>query len=392
MNNVGRLQALFDSGTFLHPLSDLPNFVDLTRVLATNAGASSRAERSNGQRQIADAIGPADHYVFVLIDGMGVSAVERLPANSFIRSHMRLQLTTIFPSATTAALTSLSTGCWPADHGAPGWFTYMPDHELTAIPLQFVERVSGQPLDGLSAPDVFLRPAHMAAFTSESQSFFPSPIAESVFSAYSTGGTPKSGFDSLTNAVDLVSIRVRNARPTYTYAYYPALDRIGHFLGPNDPAYIAELTQIDEQLRRLAEALDGSARLVVSADHGCIPIADTDTLILRPGDELIDMLLALPSGEGRTTHYHVKAGLATEFRAQFERRLGDRYVLITREEACSLHLFGPNEPAAEARSRIGDFIAIGEGHAEILPEELGFMRGDHGGMTPDEMLIPLIVA
>ena len=44
--------------------------------------------------------------------------VERLAEDSFLRSHLVMELQAVFPSTTAAALTSLANGLWPSRHGA----------------------------------------------------------------------------------------------------------------------------------------------------------------------------------------------------------------------------------------------------------------------------------
>lgn len=394
MKDIDRLSEAFGSGDFVRPSTDEPNLVDLSRTLASLNGVAGRA-RTSGCDKIAAAIGEGEHYVFVLVDGLGMSAIELLPADSFLRSHLKLALVTIFPSATTAALTTVATGCWPGEHGVTGWFTYLPDHGLTILPLRFVERFSGIPLDPdeVSPDRVFTAPAQLRSFTSKVQSVVPQQQVGTVTTRHFTGGTPAIGYESLEQAVDAVIRRVHEARGrNYTYLYYPGVDSTGHALGPLDPAYHVEVARVDTQLRRLAGDLPVSARLVISADHGCIPINETNRERLTDEDGLLTTLLVLPTGEGRTTHHHLRPGREQDFLKAFRRRFGERFLLVSKQEAVALNLFGPGSLRAAAQARVGDYIALGLGYQEILPEGMPELRGDHGGLTVDEMMVPLVVA
>jgi len=132
-------------------------------------------------------------------------------------------------------------------------------------------------------------------------------------------------------------------------------------------------------------------RIVVSADHGQIDVADGDTCLLPDGDPMLDVLLAAPSGDPRVPLFHVRPGRRAEFEAMFHDRFGQRFALLTADEAASTQLLGP-AVSAGTRALLGDYAAI-PGTASVLrhrPETP--MRGYHGGMTPAECRIPLIVA
>ena len=79
--------------------------------------------------------------------------------------------------------------------------------------------------------------------------------------------------------------------------------------------------------------------------------------------------------------------------AAFRALVGDRGTVLTRAEAVSAGLFGPvrerNLP------RIGDLIVIGEAGFGIVDSERDTpaalsLLGHHGGVTPDELEIPLL--
>src|SRR5690349_21268890 len=103
------LQHAFDTGKLIRTDWKRPSLVDLVRALATLTGVPDIPQTTN-VRTIATAIAPADHLIFVLVDGMGLNLVQRLPENSLIRSHLKMDLISVFPSTTAAALTSIATG------------------------------------------------------------------------------------------------------------------------------------------------------------------------------------------------------------------------------------------------------------------------------------------
>ena len=63
----------------IRPDAGVPNTVDLSRALASICGTPG-VELSPSARTVADAIGPAEHVVFIMADGLGMNLIERLPA------------------------------------------------------------------------------------------------------------------------------------------------------------------------------------------------------------------------------------------------------------------------------------------------------------------------
>ena len=90
MSDIDRLLRWFEEGALVRPAADAPNSVDLSLALASLAGAPDVA-LTRGAAAIAKAIGPAEHYIFVLVDGLGMNLLESAP-ESFIGSHVAMEL------------------------------------------------------------------------------------------------------------------------------------------------------------------------------------------------------------------------------------------------------------------------------------------------------------
>ena len=145
MTGVDRLLAWFDDGTLIRPSADELNFVDLVVGLCRLAGAGGLGE-TPGSGELARRIGAADHYLLVLVDGMGADLVDAMPPDAFMRRHLAGRLRSVFPSTTATALTTLHTALWPADHGVGGWWTYLPARDLMCVTLPFRQRHTETPL------------------------------------------------------------------------------------------------------------------------------------------------------------------------------------------------------------------------------------------------------
>lgn len=392
--DVDRLLGWFADGSLVRPDAGEPGTVHLGRAIAALAGINA-LELAPPAGRIARAVGESDHYVFVLVDGLGLNLIDRLPDDGFFRRHVAMEMQAVFPSSTAPALTALATGRWPAEHAVTGWWTYLPNHGLTTTILPFIERFSGKSLTdlGISPASVFPAPSLFSRLHAAA-SWTPSPIADSVYSRYFTGGIPASGYTQLADACEEIARRIASSKAaTYTYFYVPHVDNTEHEHGPETPAALAVLEEVQRNVGQLAAVLAGRARIVVSADHGQIGVPESAQIPLAAGDSLLRRLQVPPTGDYRSLMFHARDGQALNFADEFRDRFGASWALLTADEANELRLLGPEPLADETSRRIGDFIALGPGSDAIryVPDDTP-MLGYHGGLRPEEMRIPLILA
>lgn len=399
MRRMGlHLEDSFADGTLVRPTHREAGIVHLIQAIAQLTGVSG-IEPSPPMNELLELIGRADHLVFVLLDGLGMSTVRRLPADSFIASHVRRELFATCPSTTSCALTTVATASFPNRHGVSGWFTYLPELLTTAIVLPFKERFTGQPLveRGIRPQDVLRLPPILPRMTHRALTVTPSNIANTTYNFFCRGGTAGVGYDTIPRAVDRIIEEVQGAKgPTYTHLYLPEIDTICHHLGVDHPGVVPRVMEIDREMCRLAEAIAGRATLVLSADHGLIDVPRDDQLFLFPGDPLLEMLMVPPTGDARMPVFHVYQQAKEEFAEQFIARFGDRMHLVSTDEAERMELFGAGAFAEHARPHFGDFIAFPYRaatlayHGSDKPVSNIFLAV-HAGLSPQEMWVPLCV-
>ena len=94
--------------------------------------------------------------------------------------------------------------------------------------------------------------------------------------------------------------------------------------------------------------------------------------------------------------FHVREGREELFVKSFEAALGRHFTLVTPEEAQTLRLFGPAPLSPIMRRRLGTFIGIAVAPAAVYCKPSGAAvkthAAVHAGLTPDEMIVPLVVA
>jgi hypothetical protein len=398
--DVERVERWFRDGDLLHPFEGdaPPSTVDLARAIASIGGVPL-SDQDTRAAELAERIGRDRPLLFVLVDGLGCIFDELAKPGGLLAGAEGIQLRSVFPSTTAAALTTLATGAWPSQHGVPAWYTHLHRHDLTATILPFVERDSERKLQefGIRPSEAFAYPSRMASIEGRLRTYHPRAISNSEFTSYQRGAAATDPYDHLRDAVESVVSRIVDQREGgIHYLYLPMLDSASHRDGPDAPATLRALEAVDEALTVIAEAVDGRARIAISADHGELHVTAAEKSLFLPDDPLLDDLHTPPHGEPRVPMFCVKQGRQATFEGEFRERWGRHWALLTRAEAEEMQLFGPDPMSPLAAERIGSHLALSATKNVLVYGEAGnrvsALNGYHAGLRAEEMEIPLLLA
>ena len=399
MSDRERLIAAFDSGELLRPSPEVPNIVDLANALPVVA--DSHASSSPVIDSIADAIGPVDHVVFVMVDGLGLNVIDEEHGAAFLGAHVAAELMTVYPSTTPTVLTSYATGMWPSQHGVPNWHLYLEEIDAIATIIHFTRRGDDKDLAslGVTPEQAYPEPSIVPGLAWPSAGIVPEEIGATPYSSYCRGHTPHHGYKGLEDAAGAVLKRVGEAEgSTFTQVYIPHVDAASHEYGIDHDTAKQAVSGVDTWFAQLASLLPANVAIVASADHGLLNTPDEEVHEIEPDDELVKHLAHEPWGTGRAMMFQVRGDRTTEFEAGFRERLGHDFYLLETGDALELGLMGPGPVSQITRRRIGSHISISRGSPVIdykypRDEQDGHKSvASHGGLTPDEMRVPLIVA
>jgi len=384
------------TGRWLLPSADKPNPVSLARAISGICGG-----RYDWNDPVADqirrSIGEPAHLVFVIADGFGMNFAQKLPENSFIRSNVAFENRAAYPPITGANLFALSRGEWAGQHGVIGWFVHLRELGERATLFPWIRTRDGKDLTELGITPEGLYPGTplVSSYSRSSVSLIPSEL---VMSNPTRGlhGRSAAGYSDLEDTVDQAIEHVSSNDETYTHIYWNNIDKHAHEYGSDDDRTLNQVNRLESGLARLRNELPGDVRIVVSGDHGHSNIPDELKFEIPVDDELQPLFEATPSGDNRTQIFRIAPSDHDRFQKMFLRRYGEHFFLLTTEEVLSLKLLGPDQPTRLTIDRLGDFMAIAKGGAimKILtPENQRPIteESEHGGFTPDEMLVPLVI-
>src|SRR5690348_12921143 len=129
--------------------------------------------------------------VLLLLDGLGYRRLlTAAPAHGALRAHVRGALTSVFPSTTASAITTVLTGMVPARHGITGWHMWFPHPGTVGAVLPYRTRIGDRPLTalGIEPEALFSYRTFFESLPVRSYTVSPERIAASVYNrAHSRG-------------------------------------------------------------------------------------------------------------------------------------------------------------------------------------------------------------
>jgi hypothetical protein len=337
--------------------------------------------------------------LLLVVDGLGLRYLQDTHPGSTLRQYLRGSMTSVFPSTTATAITTFMTGLAPAQHALTGWHMYLDEIDTVGAILPFRSRPSAEPLSarGLTPEALFDHAALADRLPVRCTVISPERIVHSEFNAAHAGRAQRVGYGSLTQffqAIEL-SLRERHTRK-FVYAYYPELDSTAHDHGIASRHCAEVFRRFDEGFARLLSALAGyDVTVLVCADHGFVD-ADASQRVELDDHPFLEAALARPlCGEQRLAYAYVEADKREAFEHYLHNELADRVSAVDSRYAIEAGWFGPGRPHHKLASRVGDYLLVPHGRGTIkdwMPGEQRYtLVGVHGGLTEDEMLVPLVV-
>ncbi len=224
----------------------------------------------------------------------------------------------------------------------------------------------------LSAAGVRCRVVNAAAF------------ADSDLTAWLFAGAEYRPWHSVHTVPSLVGEAAQAPGPAYLHAYWPDHDTVCHVHGPGSPQADDDAAAFDAMLDRLVGALPRGGRtlLLVTGDHGQRGVEPGSTVWLD------DLGCAAPAGERGAAYLRHRPGLA--------RALAPHAEVRPTAELWREGWFGGPPALPSFRARTGDLLAVPRDGRSLAwrgfagADASAPWAGQHGGWSPEEMLVPLI--
>ncbi len=373
-------------------------------------------------RRVTDLLtGPQkyDAVVLFLIDGFGWRFFEKFREAPFLKTVAREgkveKLTSQFPSTTAAHITTLHTGMPVGEHGVFEWIYYEPELDAIIAPLLFsfagtfqrdtLKQVGAKPRRLFPNTTLYqmLKKQGVTSTIFQHREYTPSSYGDVIFD-----GARCLGYKTLPEAlVNLAEALAESTSPSYFVLYNEKIDAISHEYGPDSPQTTAEIQAFLWMMEAIFQkALRGSHKKILfmlTADHGQSE-TDPQTAVYLNRDPRFAGVekflrtnrqgeLLVPAGSARDFFLYIRAGLVDEAQAFLTPRLEGQAEVRKVADLMSEGYFGPLL-SPKFCARAGDLVILPYRYESVWWYEKNKHEqryyGHHGGLTAQEMEIPLL--
>ncbi|MCL2258181.1 MAG: alkaline phosphatase family protein [Candidatus Bathyarchaeota archaeon] len=356
--------------------------------------------------------------ILLVIDGLGYNQFLNQQNNDQFLTNLNNKgiiqpLTSVFPSQTTNALTTLNTGLTPQEHGLFEHFIYLKNIGI----INSLNYECINPKTQKTAIEEDLKPnslllkgktIHTTLREKEIQTYTHTNIV-SAFCACSKTIFQGSTITPALKTSDLIvglrkNLEANKDKSAYFFVHIDTPDTLSHKYGPNSEQYYTELTNITYLLNKeLVQKLDPKTAkdtlLLLTADHGGIDIDTKKTVYLTK--TALNLQIGAnqepiaPTGSYREIFLHIEEKKLAETKQWLHKKIGEKAQIIETLEATKNGLFGIDQVSKGFFERAGNLLILPYNNQTIWFKDLQERKidylGQHGGLSRQEMIVPFAV-
>jgi predicted AlkP superfamily pyrophosphatase or phosphodiesterase len=407
------LPGLDLDASFIYPDYLGGSILNIPASICQVLGAEPMANIGLYPERMIQPSGSLRRVILVLVDALSLQHLQRwmedgtAPVWSRLAEQGRLSaVTSIVPSTTSAALTSLWTSRSPAEHGIVGYELWLKEYGMVSNMIQHSPMSFGNEAGSLyragMVPESFLNLPTLGSYLAgygvrsyalQHRSIIHSGLSQMFFSDVSLHGfiTPAELWINLRHLVE--------STPTirqYFWVYTGQIDHFSHLYHPDDERTAAEFGDFSRSfeqqfLNQLSPATRKGTLLLLTADHGMQATKKSARYDLRNHPDLTRLLHIMPTGENRLMYLFIRPDEVGHVRDYIEQTWPGEFVFLDPQEAINRGLFGPGTPHPRLADRLGDLIVAAQRDAYLWwADKENPLIGRHGGLSEQEMVVPLL--
>jgi hypothetical protein len=343
----------------------------------------------------------SESVILLLIDGLGYQYLIQNGQNSYLFKHNKGFLTSVFPSTTAAAISTIYTGLAPQNHGVLAWFMYLRTlgTVVTTLPMYIRYNKTSLLTREISPEKIFSVPSIFQNLPITSYMILPKELENSAYNRVFTAKANSLYYRTIEEFLAYPVNLVKNvSKRKLIIGYWPKIDECAHKTGMSSPETLSEFCNIDQQIASFIDrinTLGKNVTIIVTADHGLIDTTPERTVFLEQHPQLADCLALPCCGEPRTVFCYVRPRKVEQFENYVKNDLADIADLHPTDSLIAENYFGLGNFHPEFLSRVGDYhLFMKENYTFkdlLLGEKRQILIGNHGGTSIEEMQIPLIL-
>ncbi|MBS5926594.1 MAG: alkaline phosphatase family protein [Clostridium sp.] len=386
---------------FIFPEYNGKNFINIINSIKHNFGINDGITLEN--KKIKKILLNKEKVVFILVDAFGWKFYKSVREDSKFFKEIRKRgieekITSQFPSTTTAHVTSVITGKDVSTHGFFEWFTY--DSKINEVFTPFLFDYEGKE-EILPKDNLFKELKENGVC---STIITPNYINNSYYSRELFKDGKVKGYDSVEEMFDILLQGIKKDKgKNFYYIYYPKIDSIGHEYGMSSFKAYFEINNfikaLDNFYNNVLDKGVNEGIFILSADHGQMEIKDRIYL-----NELIPNIeeymlkdskgrSIVPVGYNRDMFLYIKKEFETYVYELLKEKFKDKGEIYLVKDLIDKGVF--INPSETFLSRMGNIVIIPyDGYGVWWFEKGNYeisLKGSHGGLTKDEMEIPLLI-
>jgi len=397
----------------IHPQYDSRSFANFPDSICRWMGIPSLHDNGLAEEYHQGLEGPFQHLIFILVDGLSLRLFNRFRIDiasessqngwdSHFRDGRYLPLTSICPSTTSAALTTLWTGTQPCEHAIIGYELFLKEFGLIANMIthsvaSYIKspvNISGAGFNPSTFLPVQTLGSHYQQYGVNSYAFQHESIAKSGLSSMLFRQVQQESYTDLVNLWRSVHQLLDNQRDkSFVYIYWSGLDTLSHRAGPDSDQLYREWCGFADLfshfIKNLRNSIKAKTLVILTADHGQIATSIEPDYDLHNHPDLNRHLVMVPTGESRLPYLNIKPGHREFVENYLQANWQGNFTLLPVKNAQTSGLLGNRNYHQSTIDRMGSHIVFPRGNAYWWwVEKENHLLGRHGGLSNEEMLIP----
>ena len=374
----------------------LPNYEHCILNLITSILKNYNVETKHKSLESMDNIlnNKYKNVVFIILDGMGEHILEKVSPAGYFRKKEIDCITSVYPSTTTAALTTYYSGKPPYETGWIAWSQYFKEYGRDIDMLSHRESYTSRDLKNARI-NVFDTIVKYKSVFEQIEEALPNIKAYEITPSYSDKRAKRSiRADSIDEIIMNIETLCKNPDEKFILAYCDNPDGLLHKFGTDSEEVKEFIENTERKIEDMCKNLTEDTVVIISADHGHKDINKAYSILDYP--EIQKCLISLPSLESRVVTFWVKEDMKEEFVKNFNKNFENDFWLMTKEEFLEKNMLGFGKKHPKIDDFIGNYIALSISDSIIkletyLTEGKKIKKSTHCGLTKEEMEVPVII-
>ena len=334
------------------------------------------------------------NVIFLVLDGMGEHILGNISPNGYFTENKIDCVTSVYPSTTTAALTTYYSGKPPYETGWIAWSQYFKEYGRAIDMLPQKESYLKEDISG-ARMNVFKNVVNYESIFEKIEKASPNVKAFEVMPKYSDRRAKRTfTADDIDEIMVNLETLCQLPGENFIMAYSDKPDGLLHKFGTDSDEAKNYVLEAEEKVKALQEKLGEDTIIIISADHGHKNIEKSYSLLDHP--EIMECLYMPMSLESRVVGFWVKENMKKEFEERFNNICGNDFWLMTTEEFLDKHFLGYGDKHPKIDEFLGNYVALSTSSSMIIVETFlaegkPVKKSTHCGLSKEEMEVPVIV-